>query len=196
VESNCEAGQSSYCNFIEFDGNWYDPTTGALVAQGADVCDSSGNCGPGYYDQTSGQYVLGSPTATAVTGLTAFQDGADNVEWVNQPNVGNMTGGLVEAGPTMSVSGKIDLSQYTTSQFSYAASMVIGDPVDDKSGTLGIPSAITVRASSGAGGQRWFHHAAVQWCGQHHAERIQLRCHAAHQQQQLCSRGSGCAGSA
>jgi len=51
------------------------------------------------------------------------------------------------SSPPISITGVLDLAQYTTSAFSYAIKLTIGSPVYDASNTVGIPSSIVVTGS-------------------------------------------------
>ena len=149
IEANCRSGDASSCADIDLDYyDFYNTSTGAIVASGS--CSSYSVSGASvictayssYTDSSTGD-PLSAPPSGAVTGLDAFKAGINNVYWVSQPHAT----GLVTPGNKMALYGEIDFQNFTTSQFSYSASITLGTPVYDKSGRAGFPNSVSLAGS-------------------------------------------------
>jgi hypothetical protein len=93
----------------------------------------SGTLAKGKGDITFTSATLGSDSVINI------QDGAALLDHKLAPTVAGAT--------PASISGVIDLTQFTTAAFSYSAKLTVAPPAYDASGTMGIPASVTLDAS-------------------------------------------------
>jgi hypothetical protein len=127
-------------------GPYYVTGSGGQITAALSVAESSN------WDATtdtgtitlSGQLTGGSGGIS----LSSATLGSDSVLQVQNLSRLSDTSSLITTGlPPVGVSGTIDLTAFVTSAFSYAAKVVLGTPVVDKSGAAEVPGTITVTGS-------------------------------------------------
>jgi sugar lactone lactonase YvrE len=125
-------------------GPFYVNASGGQISATVNIAQSSD------WNFTTGSGSLSlSGTLSAGAGGIALQNatiGSDSILVVQ--NTVRPSGSLINpSAPPLGVAGVLDLTNYTTSAYSYAAKLTIGTGVPDKSGELDLPSTVTLAGS-------------------------------------------------